>query len=68
MSLKQSLKLARQLEQNNLPVQIKARNAIAQNPLLTKGGVHDKENPVQLTRRRRKAVKCELRKTNWLMD
>lgn len=68
MSLKQSLKLARQLEQNNLPTQIKTRNAVAQNPLLKKGGVHDKENPVQLTRRRRKAMKCELRKTNWLAD
>jgi len=76
MSLKQTLKKAkrieRQLEQQstttnqNLLGAIKPRNYLALNPLLKKGGVHEKEDIDIVRKKRRRETKQQLRKTDWL--
>ena len=76
MSLKQTLKKAkrieRQLEQQdatanqNLLGAIKPRNYLALNPLLKKGGIHEKEDIDIVRKKRRRETKQQLRKTDWL--
>lgn len=72
MSLKQTLKKAKQLEQQdatanqNLLGAIKPRNYLALNPLLKKGGIHEKEDIDIVRKKRRRETKQQLRKTDWL--
>jgi len=76
MSLKQTLKKAKQIEQQleqqdatakqNLLGAIKTRNYLALNPLLKKGGIHEKEDIDIVRKKRRRETKQQLRKTDWL--
>jgi len=76
MSLKQTLKKAKQIEQQleqrgttanqNLLGAIKPRNYLALNPLLKKGGIHEKEDIDIVRKKRRRETKQQLRKTDWL--
>jgi len=76
MSLKQTLKKAKQIEQQleqqdatanqNLFGAIKPRNYLALNPLLKKGGIHGKEDIDIVRKKRRRETKQQLRKTDWL--
>lgn len=76
MSLKQTLKKAKQIEQQleqqdatanqNLFSAIKPRNYLALNPLLKKGGIHEKEDIDIVRKKRRRETKQQLRKTDWL--
>ena len=80
MSLKQTLKKAKQIEQQleqqleqqdatanqNLFGAIKPRNYLALNPLLKKGGIHEKEDIDIVRKKRRRETKQQLRKTDWL--
>ena len=76
MSLKQTLKKAKQIEQQleqqdatanqNLFGAIKTRNYLALNPLLKKGGIHEKEDIDIVRKKRRRETKQQLRKTDWL--
>ena len=71
MSLKQTLKTARQLEsaakdgQLSLPP-IKPRNPLANDPLLKKGGVHAKDDVRLQHKKQRHAQKRNLRQVDWL--
>ena len=75
MSLKQTLKKAKQIEQQleqqdatanqNLFGAIKPRNYLALNPLLKKGGIHEKEDIDIVRKKRRRETKQQLRKTDW---
>lgn len=72
MSLKRTLKKAKQIEQQdatanqNLLGAIKPRNYLALNPLLKKGGIHEKEDIDIVRKKRRRETKQQLRKTDWL--
>lgn len=72
MSLKQTLKKAKQIEQQdatakqNLLGAMKTRNYLALNPLLKKGGIHEKEDIDIVRKKRRRETKQQLRKTDWL--
>lgn len=76
MSLKKTLKKAKQIEQQleqqdvtanqNLFGAIKPRNYLALNPLLKKGGIHEKEDIDIVRKKRRRETKQQLRKTDWL--
>lgn len=78
MSLKQTLKKAkkieRQLEQQDatgaeysLGV-VKPRNYLALDPLLRKGGIHEKEDIDIVRKKRRRETKQQLRQTDWLLE
>lgn len=81
MSLKQTLKLAKQLENqskkdanrdndsinlNALKNSTKPRNHLVFNPLLKKGGVHQKDNVEAVHKKKRRETKQSLRQTDWL--
>ena len=76
MSLKQTLKKAKQIEQQleqqdatakqNLLGAIKTRNYLALNTLLKKGGIHEEEDIDIVRKKRRRETKQQLRKTDWL--
>ncbi len=82
MSLKQTLKKAkqieRQLEQDQLKdhaiassqslATVKPRNYLALDPLLRKGGIHEKEDIDIVRKKRRRETKQQLRKTDWLSE
>ena len=76
MSLKQTLKKAKQIErqleqkaetgaQQSLGT-VKPRNYLALDPLLRKGGIHEKEDIVR--KKRRRETKQQLRRTDWLSE
>ena len=76
MSLKQTLKKAKQIErrleqqavtgvQHSLGA-VKPRNYLALDPLLRKGGIHEKEDIDLVRKKRRRETKQELRQTDWL--
>ncbi|MGP5513927.1 hypothetical protein [Psychrobacter alimentarius] len=78
MSLKQTLKKAKQIErhleqqgesgaQHSLGA-VKPRNYLALNPLLKKGGIHEKEDIDIVRKKRRRETKQQLRKTDWLSE
>ncbi|TXD96442.1 hypothetical protein ES754_09865 [Psychrobacter frigidicola] len=71
MSLKETLKQAkqieRQLEQQSLGA-VKPRNYLALNPLLRKGGIHEKEDIDIVRKQRRRETKQNLRQTDWLSE
>ena len=78
MSLKHTLKKAKQIErqlerQNVTGVQhslgtVKARNYLALDPLLKKGGIHEKEDIDIVRKKRRRETKQQLRQTDWLSE
>ena len=88
MSLKETLKQAKQLERlaemqkqdkqgsksnHDAPVSVsmgavKPRNYLALNPLLRKGGVHEKDDVKIVRKKRRRETKQQLRQTDWLSD
>ena len=78
MSLKQTLKKAKQIErqlerQNVTGVQhslgtVKARNYLALDPLLKKGGIHEKEDIDIVRKKRRRETKQQFRQTDWLSE
>ena len=83
MSLKQTLKLAKQLEnQSNKQVvsnedaanlsalknATKTRNHLAFNPLLKKGGVHQKDDVEAVRKKKRRETKQSLRQKDWLSE
>ncbi|MDO4426658.1 MAG: hypothetical protein Q4B88_00870 [Moraxella sp.] len=68
---KSLIKLGQALEKNpNLIAQsskpIKPRNYLALNPLLQKGGLHDKDDVALARKKQRRQTRQDLRKTNWL--
>ena len=78
MSLKQTLKKAKQIERHleqqaesgaqHSIVVVKPRNYLALNPLLKKGGIHEKEDIDIVRKKRRRETKQQLRKTDWLSE
>lgn len=78
MSLKQTLKKAkkieRQLEQQDAIGAehslgaVKPRNYLALDPLLRKGGIHEKEDIDIVRKKRRRETKQQLRQTDWLLE
>ena len=78
MSLKQTLKKAKQIErqldkQTESGAQpslgaVKPRNYLALDPLLRKGGIHEKEDIDIVRKKRRRETKQQLRKTDWLSE
>lgn len=81
MSLKQTLKKTKQIERelekrsdlnDNLSQQplgaIKPRNYLALNPLLKKGGIHEKDDVAIVRKKRRRETKQQLRQTDWLSE
>lgn len=76
MSLKDTLKKAKQIERqlekqevtgNQQSVDaVKPRNYLALNPLLRKGGIHEKEDIDIVRKKRRRETKQQLRQTDWL--
>ena len=78
MSLKQTLKKAKQIErqlaqQAEAGVQqshgaVKPRNYLALDPLLKKGGIHEKEDIDIVRKKRRRETKQQLRQTDWLAE
>lgn len=76
MSLKRTLKKAKQIERHlehqgttanqNLLGAVKPRNYLALNPLLKKGGIHEKEDIDIVRKKRRRETKQQLQKTDWL--
>ena len=78
MSLKQTLKKAKQIERQ-LEQQaatgieyslgtVKPRNYLALDPLLKKGGIHEKEDIDIVHKKRRRETKQQLRRTDWLSE
>lgn len=76
MSLKDTLKKAKQIErqlekqevtgnQQSMDA-VKPRNYLALNPLLRKGGIHEKEDIDIARKKRRRETKQQLRQTDWL--
>ncbi|OEH67879.1 MAG: hypothetical protein BAX61_10685 [Psychrobacter sp. B29-1] len=47
---------------------IKPRNYLALDPLLRKGGIHEKEDIDIVRKKRRRETKQQLRKTDWLSE
>lgn len=83
MSLKRTLKLAKQLESqankreaspdnkvnlSALKDATKLRNHVAFNPLLKKGGVHEKDNIEAVRKKKRRETKKILRQKDWLSE
>lgn len=79
MSLKEMLKQAkqieRQLERQDDPIgssqsfgTVKPRNYLALDPLLRKGGIHEKEDIDLVRKKRRRETKQQLRQTDWLSE
>ena len=81
MSLKDTIKKAKQIERqlerqndtdNNSSQQtlgaVKPRNYLALDPLLRKGGIHEKEDVDIIRKKRRRETKQRLRKTDWLSE
>ena len=78
MSLKETLKEAKQIErqlaqQDELTSRqalsaVKPRNYLALDPLLKKGGIHEKEDIDIVRKKRRRETKQQLRKTDWLLE
>lgn len=79
MSLKDTLKKAKHIEralerQNDSDngssqqaiAAVKPRNYLALNPLLRKGGIHEKEDIDVVRKKRRRETKQQLRQTDWL--
>lgn len=78
MSLKQTLKKAKQIErqleqqaetgaQHSLGT-VKPRNYLALDPLLRKGGIHEKEDIDIVRKKRRRETNQQLRQTDWLSE
>ncbi len=76
-TLKQAKKIERQLERqddaDNNSIQqtlgtVKPRNYLALDPLLRKGGIHEKEDVDIVRKKRRRETKQQLRQTNWLSE
>jgi len=78
MSLKKTLKKTKQIErqleqqavtgvQHSLST-VKPRNYLALDPLLRKGGIHEKEDIDIVRKKRRRETKQQLRKTDWLSE
>ena len=71
MSLKETLKQAKQIErqqEQQVSNTIKPRNYLALNPLLKKGGIHEKEDIDCVRKKRRRKTKQNLRQTDWLSE
>ena len=68
MSLKDRLKKAKQIEQQPMLDSIKPRNLLILNPLMQKGGIHDKEDIDSVRKRTRRETKQNLRQTDWLSE
>lgn len=79
MSLKQTLKQAKQIERqlqrqsegqvaNQSLGALKLRNYLALNPLLKKGCIHEKDDIDIIRKKRRRETKQNLRQTNWLAE
>ena len=75
MSLKDTLKQAKKLERemaagtlSSSLGAVKPRNYWALNPLLKKGGIHEKEDVTIARKKRRRETKQSLRQTDWLSD
>lgn len=81
MSLKETLKKVKKIEQalerqndsdNSLSQQtlgvVKSRNYLALDPLLRKGGIHEKEDIDIVRKKRRRETKQQLRQTDWLSE
>lgn len=81
MSLKDTLKKAKQIErqlerqdeadinssQHTLGA-VKPRNYLALDPLLRKGGIHEKEDIDLVRKKRRRETKQQLRQRDWLSE
>ncbi|WP_131667297.1 hypothetical protein [Psychrobacter pygoscelis] len=70
-TLKQAKNLERKLEAGTLSQSIatvKPRNYLALNPLLKKGGIHEKEDVEIVRKKRRRETKQKLRQTDWLSE
>ncbi len=69
---KQLIKLGEQLEKNPIVSQsnvpIKPRNYLALNPLLQKGGLHEKDDVEIARKKQRRQTKQNLRKKDWLNE
>lgn len=75
MSLKDTLKQAKKLERemavgtlSSCLGTVKPRNYLALNPLLKKGGIHEKEDVTIARKKRRRETKQSLRQTDWLSE
>lgn len=71
MSLKNTLKQAKKIEwqlEQSVQNVIKPRNYLALNPLLKKGGIHEKEDTDCVRKKRRRETKQQLRQTDWLSE
>ena len=81
MSLKKTLRKAKQIELelerrndlNNNSIQqtlgaFKPGNYLALDPLLRKGGIHEKEDIDIVRKKRRRETKQQLRQTDWLSE
>lgn len=78
MSLKETLKKAKQIERQleqqdatgsqQMLGAVKPRNYLALDPLLRKGGIHEKEDIDIVRKKRRRETKQQLRKTDWLSE
>lgn len=79
MSLKDTLKQAKKIEREmadgtlsssraSSRVAVKPRNYLALNPLLQKGGIHEKEDVEIVRKKRRRETKQKLRQTDWLSE
>lgn len=72
MSLKKIIRQGEQLEKSSSAGMaqslnaIKPRNYLALNPLLKKGGVHEKDDVKIARKKARRKCKQDLRKTDWL--
>ncbi|WP_230659024.1 hypothetical protein [Psychrobacter sp. I-STPA10] len=47
---------------------VKPRNYLALNPLLRKGGIHEKDDVKIVRKKRRRETKQKLRQTDWLSE
>lgn len=71
MSLKETLKQAKKIERHQeqqVSNTVKPRNYLALNPLLKKGGIHEKEDIDCVRKKRRRETKRQLRQTDWLAE
>lgn len=81
MSLKDTLKKAKQIERqlerqndaDHISSQqtlgaVKPRNYLALDPLLRKGGIHEKEDIEIVRKKRRRETKQQLRQRDWLSE
>ncbi len=76
MSLKDTLKKAKKIERQlaqqdkvtnrQMLGAVKPRNYLALDPLLRKGGIHEKEDIDIVRKKRRRETKQQLRQTDWL--